>query len=126
MICTEIQLGQGDETIAKVVHGKRLRAAPYRRGESVVMRANDPRGHWRRLWRVMATDEELNNVIHKIPYDQAPLYAQSLRSKMNALDAQRASLLASKHEGIVFLSHEVEAVCLEHFELEANTISFIF
>jgi hypothetical protein len=120
-----VQLGQNEETIAKVVPGKRLRAEDGREGESVMIYNHDPKGHWQRLWRIMVTPEELSVITKRSPYKQAPLYAQALRTKMAALDKERAKLLSHKKEGIVFLTHEVEAVCLEHFELEVHSLSSI-
>jgi hypothetical protein len=44
---------------------------------------------------------------------------QKMRSLLEDLDARRIEHLSnSKHEGIVFLTHEIDSVCLEHFELE--------
>ena len=63
------------------------------------------------------------SVLHALHADNhaAPKAADccmALRSKFAAIDLQRDKDLAHPDEGIVFLTHEVEGVCVEHFELE--------
>jgi len=62
----------------------------------------------------------VTNLVHveksKVP--DAAACALALRTKFAAIDLQRDKDLAHPDEGIVFLTHEVEGVCVEHFELE--------
>jgi hypothetical protein len=53
---------------------------------------------------------------HEVP--KAAPCAMALRTKFAAIDAARARNLSHPDEGIVFLTHEIEATCVEHFELE--------
>lgn len=45
------------------------------------------------------------------------IFAGEMRAKLKKLDQERAALLMHPKEGVLFLTHEIDAVCLEHFDL---------
>jgi hypothetical protein len=49
--------------------------------------------------------------------ERAANYANEMRLKLQLMDEERMHLLSHPSEGILFLTHEIEAVCLEHFDL---------
>mmetsp|Transcript_17299 Transcript_17299/g.22461 ORF Transcript_17299/g.22461 Transcript_17299/m.22461 type:complete len:752 (+) Transcript_17299:74-2329(+) len=120
----EVQIGQNLETITKIHDPTWLELNnKFKPGSKVVHRNNDSKGHWPRMWRILCSDDEMDMVQQqhggaKRKYKTKGLvYTKQIRDKLESMDLHRAKLLSHPKEGIVFLTHEVEAVCLEHFDL---------
>ena len=116
----EVQLGQNKETHTRLKKAARLALAGGREaGAAVSFKVSDATAHWPRLWRALVTDDELQDILH--PEGGAAVSARAcaaaVRQQFAELDSARAANLSHPDEGILFVTHECECVCIEHFEL---------